>query len=47
MLEENNKSKGEDREQDQPKNEGKQASHDKKPGLIAKPRRNDPPEGMV
>jgi hypothetical protein len=47
MLEENNKSKGEDRKQNQPQNKGKQGSHGKKPGLIPKPRRNDAPEGMV
>ena len=43
MLEENHKSKGKSGKQGQPDNKGKQYSHGKKPGLIAKPRRNDAP----
>ena len=46
MLKENNKAKGEDREQGQLENKGIKPSC-KKAGLIVKPRRKDEPEGIV
>jgi hypothetical protein len=47
MLKENNKGKGEDREQGQLENRGDQTPHDRKAGLIVKARRKDEREGIV
>ncbi len=47
MFKENNKGKGEDREQGQLENRGYQTPHGRNSGLIVTERRKDEPEGIV
>ena len=47
VLEKNHKSERQSRQQNQPDNESEQDPHGKNPGLISKPRRNDPPGGIA